>query len=62
MPKFDLNDPLGLSEMTAKECVICEQKDHQEDIVETLEGFAHIRCLEPQELDEAEESENNKLL
>ena len=64
MKKYNIDDPLGLDEMTAVECVICNFKDHQEDIVETPEGFAHRICLEEQDLDEAEESEvnNSKLL
>ena len=42
---YDINDPLGLSEMTAKECVVCGLKDTQEDIVEAEPGFAHRDCL-----------------
>ena len=59
MSKFNLDDPLGLSEMTAKECVVCNQKDEQDDIVETPEGYAHRQCLDDQALDFAEESEEN---
>ncbi len=63
MSKFNIDDPLGLDEMLAKECVICNEKDHPEDILETPEGFAHRICLDEQAIDYAEESEeNNKKL
>ena len=58
----DINDPLGLSEMVAKECVICNEKDHQEDILETLEGFAHRTCMDEQDVEYDSETNNEKLL
>ena len=61
MTKFNLDDPLGLSEITAKECVICNEKSHQEDILETPEGWAHRICLDEQDVEHDSEVNNEKL-
>ena len=40
-----------LDEIHAKECVICNEKDHQEDLLETPEGFAHRICIDEQDVE-----------
>ena len=59
---YDINDPLNLSDIVAKECVICNEKDHQEDILETPEGFAHRTCIDEQDVEHDSEVNNEKLL
>ena len=65
MSKFNIEDPLGLAELTAKTCVICQFADNQEDIVETGDGYCHAECLKDDEIKYAEvlsEENNEKLI
>jgi len=60
----NIEDPLGLSEMTAKECILCGFKDKQEDIIETGNGMCHKECLDEEQDKHIEEvsGDNNEQL